>query len=165
MPIIAAVAGVSGIIKSLAGLNHPNGVCAPNAADMQSFLACWKHAIPDNFMPTWTDMWGGSDGRGWVYCFGAKNGVPPATGCAEYGPNGNSRCVNGIAINPKTGEQITGSKNAPGCAPVGAIASVRGGGYQILPSASPGFTQTTAGKATLAGLAAAGVIGAFFLVR
>lgn len=165
---IAAVQGTTSVVRSLLSLNHPYGTCAPNAPDMMSFLSCWKHPIPDNFMPIWTDIWGGTDGRGWLFCFGAKNGVPPAEGCAEYGPSGNSRCVNGVVINPKTGTQITGVNGSPGCAPVGAVQSVKGGGFILSPSAqslASKLAGSTAGKAGLAALAGVAVLGAFFLAK
>ena len=126
MATIAVTQAATSTLKGLLSLNHPYGTCAPNAPDMMSFLACWKHTIPDNFMPVWTDIWGGTDGRGWVFCYGAKNGVPPVDGCQEYGPGGNARCVNGVAVNVKTGAQITGVNNSPGCAPIGSIKSVKG---------------------------------------
>lgn len=153
--LTAGVAGPIGIAAALAvelamNLNHPHGTCAPNAPDMLSFLKCWSHPVPANLMPIWTDMWGGSDGKGWINCAGASGGRPPSTGCEgswteEVGspftdpPGSPSACgSNGLIINPTTGmaKIVKATGNTMACAPPGTIASTKGGGFQVDPIAA-----------------------------
>lgn len=155
-PIGAAAGLVAGLLLSA---NHPYGTCAPNAPDMASFLKCWGHAIPADLMPVWTDMWGGSDGKGWVTCFGAVNGQPPAGGCRDN-PTGNS-CAGGsytvLAVNPLTGQKNANPGRVVNCAPIGTLQSMKGGGYDILPPAggsASGIDQSLAQASQSLGLPA-----------
>ncbi len=132
-PIGAAAGLVAGLLLSL---NKPHGTCAPNAPDMASFLKCWGHAIPDNYMPVWTDMWGGSDGKGWVYCSGAKKGQPPAGGCQQGGQGGKNYCgPDGVSYVLPIGSGVRNPTGGP-CAPPGTIQSIKGGGYDVAPQAA-----------------------------
>ncbi|MGH9501652.1 MAG: hypothetical protein ACRD20_02245 [Terriglobales bacterium] len=136
-----AIGAAAGPIGAAAGLlvglalsaNHPYGTCAPNAKDMASFLKCWSHAIPDNYMPVWTNMWGGSDGKGWVYCSGARAGQPPAGGCQQVGQGGQNYCgPDGVSYKLPVGSGVRNPTGGP-CAPPGTVQSMRGGGYDVVP--------------------------------
>ncbi len=145
-------AGVGLLVGTLLAMNHPNGTCAPSAPDMASFLKCWKHAIPDNYMPVWTNMWGGSDGKGWVYCSGAKGGQPPPGGCQQVGQGGQNYCgPDGVSYKLPVGSGVRNTSGGP-CAPPGTIQSIKGGGYDVAPQVSttaaitgvPGIDQSIA---------------------
>jgi hypothetical protein len=105
-PIGAALTGAGLLLNLFSSLNHPYGTCGPNSPDMDSFLACWKHPIPDNFIP-----WRESAEKGFnafAYCPGAKAGRAPAAGCGG-GCNCSGRgCV---------------------CAPTGAVKSLSDGSF------------------------------------
>lgn len=175
--LAASVAGPIGAAAALAvelamNLNHPHGTCAPNAPDMASFLKCWSHPIPSEVIPIWTDMWGGSDGKGWLSCGGAANGVPPSGGCYTN-PGGGGTCVNGILVHKATGLPATTGCPASGCncAPNGTIASVKGGGFQMNPlgivsSAASSLTggSSVAGIPTWVFLAGGAALLLFFMM-
>lgn len=141
-PIGAAAGLVAGLLLSA---NHPHGTCAPNAKDMASFLKCWGHAIPDNYMPVWTDMWGGSDGKAWVYCSGARGGQPPSGGCRQVGEGGKAYCgPDGVSYLMPVGSTQRNPSGGP-CAPPGTLQALKGGGYDISGSAGadPGLGTST----------------------
>jgi hypothetical protein len=142
---LSAAAGPIGLAAGLAAsllmkLNHPYGTCAPNAPDMASFLKCWSHPIPDNYIPVWTNMWGGSDGKGWVYCSGARKGQPPAGGCAAVGEGGKAYCgPDGVSYLVGSGQR---NPSGGPCAPPGTIQSIKGGGYDVAPQAASSSAVT-----------------------
>lgn len=146
-PIGAAAGLVAGLLLSA---NHPYGTCAPNAADMASFLQCWKHPIPAGLIPVWTDMWGGSDGKGWVSCFGgASGGQPPAGGCRGTNSAGET-CQNGLIFKANGQPSLVNGAQAQ-CAPAGTVQSMRGGGYDIAPPASSAADPLSAVSGALSG--------------
>lgn len=64
------------IIGLLSSLNNPYGDCSTKSKDMITYLNCWKHAVPDNFIPypgCCVDS-KPAPGWGWAYCPGAKGG-------------------------------------------------------------------------------------------
>lgn len=168
-PIGAAVGLGVGLLLSA---NHPYGTCAPNAADMASFLKCWGHPIPANYMPIWSNgMWGGG-GSGWVYCDGAQNGQPPAGGCGQVGAGGQNYCgPDGVSYRMPVGSGQPNTSGGP-CAPPGTIQSIKGGGYDVSGSAASSaetstltaaLDDTTGGIPDILLLALAGVAAYMFL--
>jgi hypothetical protein len=100
-PFIAPFVQLLGAIK-----NHPYGSCSPNAPDMVSYLACWKHAIPSNYIP---HMQGGPRGWGWAWCEGANGGSDGKSWAS----------ANQSFMGCKSGCDCTSGKC--GCAPAGAV--------------------------------------------
>jgi hypothetical protein len=156
-PIGAAAGLIAGLLLSM---NHPHGTCAPNAQSMQDFLKCWKHSIPNDMIPIWTDMWGGSDGKGWVVCPGAVGGNPPTGGCAGKTPIGavcDPNMVGGTGIGfpqPWALNPPPPGRNAVACAPPGTTASLYGGGYQGGGSGGSAADSVNASSGTVGGIPA-----------
>jgi hypothetical protein len=104
-PAGAALTAAGTLANLVTNLNHPYGTCSPNAADANTFLACWKHPIPDNFIPVYK---GGAQGWAWAYCPGAKGGRASAAGCLP-----GCDCSTGACV----------------CAPAGAVMGLKNGTF------------------------------------
>lgn len=69
-PFLAPLVGpIASLISSPAA---KYGACSTTAPDMISYLNCWKHAIPANFIPY--PSHNAEQGWGWAYCPGAAAG-------------------------------------------------------------------------------------------
>lgn len=115
VPVVGPI--IAGVTKLFAKLNHPYGTCAPSAPDSDSFLACWKHAIPNDFIPYWkgqpTDKQPGTLGWDFAFCRGASAGR--SSGCNK-------------TAGPK-GPACDCSSNPCVCAPAGAVVGLRDGTF------------------------------------
>lgn len=129
-PVGAVLTGAGGVVNLFSRIFSPSE-CSKNSSDMAAFLKCWNHPIPNGFVPVWNTRRGGfglDDGgktdSAWAVCPGASGGNPPAGGCPRQ-PYSESK---NLPYNTAGTEQPAGT---PNLAPPGAVASVRGGGWQF----------------------------------
>lgn len=92
-PISKGILAVAALFSNL--FFPTTSKCAKQSPDPETFLRCWGHPIPNDFIPEWdTNKCGWFQ---WVKCPGAVGGHYPANGC-------------GPCENPAGGPGFTGGK-------------------------------------------------------